>query len=357
MRTKAENIEMIKQFSNANGVSGFEDEVVALAQKYAPQNSVVEEDHLRNTYIYQNNQTKKKPVVLIDAHSDEVGFIIQAIKPNGTMVFLPLGGWVPDTIPASKVRVKNAEGKYISGIVAAKPPHFMKDREHPESLSMQEMVIDVGATSREEVIEQLHIHIGAPVVPDVTCTYDETRDLFLGKAFDCRIGCACVMETLAHIQNDDIEVIGTLSAQEEVGERGMNLVTKTIHPDIAICFEGCPADDTFQEDWMIQTALRKGPMLRHFDKSMITNPRFQRYALDLAKTLDIPCQESVRSGGGTNGAMLHVSNHGTPTIIIGVPVRYIHSHHGFTTYQDFENSVKLAYEIVNRLNQIQIDMF
>ena len=55
--------------------------------------------------------------------------------------------------------------------------------------------------------------------------------------------------------------------------------------------------------------------------------------------------------------MLHVSNHGTPTIIIGVPVRYIHSHHGFTTYQDFENSVKLAYEIMNRLNQSQIDAF
>ena len=58
----------------------------------------------------------------------------------------------------------------------------------------------------------------------------------------------CVCDgNISHIQNDDVEVIGTLSAQEEVGERGMDLVTKTIHPDIAICFEGCPADDTFQE--------------------------------------------------------------------------------------------------------------
>ena len=64
--------------------------------------------------------------------------------------------------------------------------------------------------------------------------------------------------------------------------------------------------DSFQEDWMIQTALRKGPMLRHFDKSMITNPRFQRYALDLAKTLDIPCQESVRSGGAVSYTHLDV---------------------------------------------------
>ena len=78
---------------------------------------------------------------------------------------------------------------------------------------MQEMVIDVGATSKEEVINQLHIHIGAPVVPDVSCTYEEERDLFYGKAFDCRIGCACVMETLAISKMMMLEVIGTISAQ------------------------------------------------------------------------------------------------------------------------------------------------
>ena len=59
MRTKAENIEMIKQFSNANGVSGFEDEVVSLAKKYAPQNSVVKEDHLRNTHLSNKTNTEK----------------------------------------------------------------------------------------------------------------------------------------------------------------------------------------------------------------------------------------------------------------------------------------------------------
>lgn len=357
MRTRKQNIEMIQRFSNAFGVSGFEDVVVALGKEYCDDRYLTEEDHLRNLYCRQKDRKTGKPLILVDAHSDEVGFIIQAIKPNGTMTFLPLGGWVPDTIPASKVRVKNRDGKDISGIVATKPPHFMKDREHPEALSLGEMVIDVGASSKEEVLEKLHIGIGAPVVPEVTCTYDENRDLFLGKAFDCRIGCAAVMETLAHVNTEQVNVIGTLSAQEEVGERGMNLVAKTIHPDLAICFEGCPADDTFQEDWMIQTALRKGPMLRHFDRSMITNPRFQRYALDLAKQLKLPCQESVRSGGGTNGAMLHVANNGTPTIIIGVPVRYIHSHHGFTTYEDFQNSVKLAYEIINRIDQNQIACF
>lgn len=354
-----ETIEMIKKFSNANGVSGFEDEVLEVARAYASNEYEIKEDHIRNLYFHRKSNTENKPSILLDAHSDEVGFIVQAIKPNGTMTFLPLGGWVPDTIPASKVRVRNREGKYISGIIAAKPPHFMANRDKPESLSIDQMVLDIGACSKEEVINDYHIRIGAPIVPDVECTYDEEKDLFIGKAFDCRIGCAAVMETMKRLENEnlDMNVLGTLSAQEEVGERGMELVAKTIHPDIAIVFEGCPADDTFQESWLIQSAIRKGPMLRHFDKSMITNPRYQQYALDLAEQLNIPCQESVRSGGGTNGKMLHVSNNGTPSIVIGVPVRYIHSHHGFTTYEDFDNAVKLAVAIVKDLNADKIANF
>lgn len=352
-------IEMIKKFSNANGVSGFEDEVLEVARSYASDEYEIKEDHIRNLYFERKNNTDDKPSILLDAHSDEVGFIVQAIKPNGTMTFLPLGGWVPDTIPASKVRVRNRDGNYISGIIASKPPHFMANRDKPESLSIDQMVLDIGACSKEEVINDYKIRIGAPIVPDVQCTYDEDKGLFIGKAFDCRIGCAAVMETMKRLENEnlDMNVLGTLSSQEEVGERGMDLITKTIHPDIAIVFEGCPADDTFQESWLIQSALRKGPMLRHFDKSMITNPRYQKFALDLAEELNIPCQESVRSGGGTNGKMLHVSNHGTPAIVIGVPVRYIHSHHGFTTYEDFDNAVKLAVAIVKKLNANIIEQF
>lgn len=346
-------IKMIKAFSNANGASGFEDEVVELAKSYVSDAYSFKEDHLRNVYMNKKDNTGTKPLFLLDAHSDEVGLIVQAIADNGTIAFLPLGGWVASSLPSSKVRVLNKEGKYIPGIVAAKPPHFMSDKDKNAALSISDMVLDIGATNKEEVLNVFKIGIGAPIVPDVNCEYDEDKDLFIGKAFDCRIGCAAVMATLKELENEnlDVDVCATLSSQEEVGERGMSLVTKTIHPDIAIVFEGCPADDTFQPNWMVQSALRKGPMLRHFDRSMITNPRFQRFALDLANEKEIPVQESVRSGGGTNGAMLHVANNGTPAIVIGIPVRYIHSHHGFCTYEDFDHAVKLAVEIVKTMNE------
>ena len=354
-----QKIEMIKNLSNVNGVSGFEDEVVALAKTYVSDAYNTREDHLRNLYITKKDNSGNKPLFLLDAHSDEVGLIVQAILENGCLAFLPLGGWVASSLPTSKVRVCNKEGKYISGIIASKPPHFMSDKEKNAGLSISDMVIDIGATSKEEVISLFKIGIGAPVVPDVDCFYDEEKDLFLGKAFDCRIGCAALLATLEELEKEalDVDVIATLSSQEEVGERGMALVTKTIQPDIAIVFEGCPADDTFQPAYMIQSALRQGPMLRHFDRSMITNPYYQRYALDLANEKGIPVQESVRSGGGTNGAMLHVANQGTPTIVIGIPVRYIHSHHGFCTYEDFDHAVKLAVEIIKDMNQERLDTF
>jgi putative aminopeptidase FrvX len=108
---------------------------------------------------------------------------------------------------------------------------------------------------------------------------------------------------------------------------------------------------------MVQTAIKKGPMLRHIDARMITNPRFQRYALNLAKEHGIPVQEAVRSGGSTNGASIHLSGNGVPTIVIGIPVRYAHTHYGISAYADFENGVKLACEILRNMNADVIASF
>ena len=63
------------------------------------------------------------------------------------------------------------------------------------------------------------------------------------------------------------------------------------------------------------------------------------------------------TGGGTNGGPIHTSNGGVPVIVIGVPVRYIHSHYGFACVADYKNSIKLAVEIIKRLNDEQIKKF
>lgn len=356
-----DSLKLIEALSNAYGTSGFEDQVVEIAENYACDENLgaARHDCNLNVYIDAEKNSGRRPVVMLDAHSDEVGFMVRAIKPNGTLCFLNLGSWTPYSVPAHKVKVQTYDGNWVSGIVASTPAHFVAGTAKNTCPDITEMVIDIGATSKEEAERFFGIQMGAPIVPDVTFEYNAETDVMLGKAFDDRLGCAAVLETMKELKRADlnVDVIGVLSSQEEIGQRGAATVSGVVKPDLAICFEGCPADDTFAADYLIQTAMKKGPMLRHFDRSMITNPRFQRFALELAKELDIPVQESVRMVGGTNGGPIHTSNGGVPVIVIGVPVRYSHSHHGLASMEDYRNAVKLATEIVKRLDEETIKSF
>lgn len=352
MGIKLKNIERIIKFSNAPGVSGFEDDVVELIKEEVKSFATCERDSLNNAYVETCKKDPSKPTVMLDAHSDEVGFMVKDIRPNGLIDFINIGGWVTTNIPAHKVKILNKDGKYISGIIANKPPHFLSAEERAKPLDVSQLGIDVGASSKSEVIEKYGIRIAAPVSPDVDCTYDEEHDRIVGKAFDNRLGCAAVLDTIEEMagENLNVNLVGAIASQEEVGVRGAVLTSRRVKPDIAIVFEGCPADDTVVEPYQIQTAVDKGPMLRHIDARMITNPRFQRFSLDLAEKLNIPVQEAVRAAGGTNGSSIHLSESGVPCIVVGIPVRYAHTHYGISSYKDYRNALDLAKEIIRKLD-------
>ena len=356
---KQTTLQMIAAISNANGVSGLEDDVVAAIRPYAEQVGETKVDRMRNVFIRRKENTGSRPVVQLDAHSDEVGFMVQAICPNGTLRIIPIGGWVSHNIPAHKVWVRNRYGKYIPGLTASKPPHFMTEQERKAPLDIKDITVDVGAVSREEAIEVYGIRIGEPVAPDVTFTYAEDTDLMVGKSFDCRLGCAAILKTMHELAGQElaVDIVGACASQEEVGVRGATVTAQEIQPDLAIAFAGCPADDTCVEPYMVQTAIKRGPMLRHIDARMITNPRYQRYALDLAEKLGIPVQDAVRAAGSTNGAAIHLTGRGVPVIVIGVPVRYAHTHYGVSAYAVFDNAVKLACEILKRADADLIESF
>ena len=347
--------DLIKNLSNAFGVSGYENEVSDIATKYLEEIANIRKDKIGNLYISEkkrNVQNDQPLKILLDAHLDEVGFVVQAIHDNGMIDFLPVGGWDVHNVPAHTVIIKTHTGSKIKGITASIPPHFMTEEQKKAPLSFDKLVIDVGTSSKKET-ESLGIEIGNPIVPDVE--FEALNDhLFLGKAFDCRIGCACLLETYRtyseNLNNNQIALQAVLSSQEEVGERGSTVAAQQIDADIAIVFEGCPADDTFTPKYKIQSAMGKGPMLRHHDVSMITHPGFQRFAIELAKEYNLPLQRSVRKGGGTNGAAYSMSKNGIPCIVIGIPVRYAHSHYCFTDYRDYQNAKALALKIIEILN-------
>ena len=358
-----EVVRLLERLSNAKGPSGFEDEVIDVVRDFCDGWATVEENTLRDGLIVPNgvglDGDRARPRVMMDAHGDEVGGMVRTIRANGTMGFVTLGRFPEGALCGQDVLVRNARGEWLHGTIGVKPPHFTSAAEKAAHV-LPEMILDVGATSAEEARERFFLRIGEPFVVATQFTFDAERGIAVGKAFDCRAGVAAMLIALRELASRDdlsVDVVASVSAQEEVGERGVAAAARMLDPDVAYMFEGCPADDTCVEAYMVQTAIKKGPMLRHVDARMITNPRYQRYALALAGELGIPVQDAVRSGGSTNGANIHLSGKGVPTIVIGVPVRYAHTHYGISAYADYENGVKLAVEIIKRLNADVIGSF
>ncbi|MDD4572940.1 MAG: M42 family peptidase [Sphaerochaeta sp.] len=345
-------ISRIKRICDANGISGFEDEVLLAIREEASSLGTFTEDSMRNLYLAYAGNKGNRPVIQLDAHTDEVGFMVKCIREDGMLEFIPIGGWVTSNIPAHRVRVQNSDGLYIPGLIGSKPPHYMSESERKAAPEVSSMIIDIGSFSHEETVNKYKIRVASPVVPEASCEYNEDNGLLMGKAFDCRLGCTSIIDTLEALQGErlNVDLVAGFASQEEVGCRGSIITARTIDPDVAICFEGVPADDTFLPSYQRQTAVGKGPMLRHIDSKTIINPRFQRFALDIARQCDIPVQEAVRTGGPTNASQIHLAHRGIPTIVIGVPVRYAHTHWGISSLIDVQNAVKLGVEIIKALD-------
>lgn len=345
-----EFLQLIEKLSNARGMSGFEDEVIEIAREYAKDFATFKEDSMRNLYIFPKGNRGNRPLVMLDAHADEVGFMVHAIKPDGTLRFVNLGTWNEKALSSSRVQIKTDNG-YIPGVISAVPPHFLSEAQRASAVTYEALSIDIGATSAGEALA-LGVKVGAPVVPLTPFEYDKSRGQLYGKAFDDRLGVAVVLETLRRLSGEETEVdlVGVISSQEEVGMRGIKAVMANIKPQAAICFEGCPADDTFTPDYLVQDRLRGGVMIRHMDSTVICTPRFVSFTEKVAKEKGIKVQMAVRTGGGNNGAYVVYANGGTPVIVAGVPVRYIHTFHCFAAIEDVEANVDLGVALCKELN-------
>lgn len=352
------NLDIIRDLSNAFGPSGFEEEVVKVVQKYC-EGLNVRNDAMHNVYATMPDAKGNRPVLMLDAHTDECGFMVQNIEDNGLLSIITLGGFHLTSLPAHTVIIRNSRGEKIRGIITSKPVHFLTAAQKADnSLSIEELRVDVGACSRREVEEEYGIQLGDPMMPEVAFSYDEAHEICMGKAFDNRLGCMCIIETMQALKGETdklaVDVTGAFAAQEEVGMRGATVTAQQVCPDLAIVFEGSPADDFYFRAGVAQGCLRGGVQIRHMDNSYISNPAFIEYAHEIGKKYGIKYQGTVRRGGSTNAGKISLTGKAVPVLVLGIPSRYVHSHYNFCAKEDIEATIRMAVEVIRGLDEENI---
>ena len=348
MRTKA--VSLLQELTDAHAVPGHEDEVRAIFVDELAECGELSTD--RNGSVFCETDGEG-PRVLVAGHMDEVGFLVQGITQDGFLQFVPVGGWWEHNLLSQRVEVLTRSGEKILGVVASRPPHFIPQSERRQVVGIDQMFIDVGADSRRHAVEELGISLGDPIAPYSSFTPMAREDYFMAKAFDNRVGMAGVIQAGQFLSEssrpNQLVLCGTV--QEEVGLRGAKTAAAFANPDVAIVLEGPPADDTpgfSRAD--CQGRLGGGVQIRMFDPTAIANPRLARLAIDVARAGGIPHQITVRRSGGTDAGSFHLANYGIPSIVLGVPARYIHSHNSIIDLNDYLHMVTLVIALVRRLD-------
>lgn len=347
---------LIRELSDAFGPPGFEEPVVEVIRRRFPE-FTIRQDAMNNTLIPHPGNQGNRPLIQLDAHLDEVGFMVQSIRANGTIAIQAMGGWVASSLPSQPFRIRTRDGRMVRGVIVSKPPHFKTAEEKAnETVRLEELLLDVGATCRADVVDILGIAPGDPIAPEVTCQIDPATGVIAGKAFDNRLGCVAILEIMKRLRDEKlpVDVVAALAAQEEVGMRGAAVTAQELKPDFALVFEGSPADDLYFDESTRQCALKQGAQIRHLDASYISHPGFIAFAQDLADHNEIPTQHAVRRGGSTNAGRISLTGKAVPCLVLGIPSRFIHTHHNYAALEDLEAVIRLACEVLKHFNTEEI---
>lgn len=342
--------QLFRDLTETPGVPGFEEPVREVMRKYLHGLGDPIGDRLGSVGARKRG-ADDEPKILFAGHLDEIGFLLTRITDEGFLKFQTLGGWWSQVMLAQRVQVWTRGGP-ILGVLGSKPPHILGDEERKKALEHKDIYIDVGARSREDA-DRMGLRPGDPIVPVSQYTVMADEKLLMAKAWDNRYGCAAVVEILRALRDEahPNTVYGVATVQEEVGLRGAQTIANVVAPDIGVALDtGIGGDVPGIKPDEAQAKLGKGPVILLYDGSMIPHVRLRDLVVDVAEREGIPFQFDHIARGGTDAGRFHLFGHGVPSIVIGAPCRYIHSHNAIMHRDDFENSVRLCVAVAKRLD-------
>lgn len=340
---------LLKEFTEAAGAPGAEQEVFALMREHLAPIAEVDRDRL-GSLIARLARGLDAPRIMLAAHMDEVALMVSHF--TGAFVrFNTLGGWWPPRLVGMPVRIRTRSGDVV-GVVASKSPFVMEKDERDKPLRAKELFIDVGLPAKGRP-QSLHIRPGDPVVPVFPFTVLAGGGAYLAKAWDNRIGCAVIVEAMRALSRGKVAccVYGVGTVQEEVGIRGAVTSGHSVAPDVCIVIDVNIAQDIPGAPEESPEALGAGASICVYDATLIPNTKLRDLVAGIADRAKIRYHFSAVPFGGTDGGRIHLNAAGVPTLVIGIPARYIHSAAGIVHRRDFDSAVKLVTAAVRALDR------
>ncbi|HLJ59602.1 MAG TPA: M42 family metallopeptidase [bacterium] len=347
-----ETLALLESLSNTFGVAGFEDDVRdVLRPLVTPLADETRTDPLGNLIAVRRGRTAR--VLMLDAHMDEIGFIINHVEDTGFLRFATIGGWDARILPAQAVTIRARSGTLHRGVIGALPPHLLSADERTKPLPIEALFIDIGADSAVEVADR-GIRIGDPGT--LAYPFETLGDgSVLGKAFDDRVGCVVMLKTLEALagRTPEMTVACNFAVAEEIGLRGARTAAYQLDPVIALALEGTVAADVPGVSGARQvTRLGRGPAISVADNSIIVRPQFVRALERMAEARGIPYQLKTPLFGGTDAGAIHLSRGGVLAGGISVPCRYIHTPLSLLRLGDVEGAIRLVTAFVEEAHTL-----
>jgi tetrahedral aminopeptidase len=323
---------LMKRLTEAYGPSGHEEQIRDIIR--AEVESLADEvrvDTLGNLMAIKKGSGGGKRVML-SAHMDEIGLIISYVDEKGFLRAQPIGG--VDLTALVGGRVVFADGAV--GVIAP------EDRQaYKKDADLAKLYIDIGATSYEEARDRLGQAVG------FARPFADLGKRVVAKAFDDRIGCVVLIETLRALQDTPHEVYFVFSVQEEVGLRGARTGAYGLDPEIGIAVDITAAADTPEAPKMAMK-LGAGPCIKVKDSGMLAHPGVKNLLIETAEAHKIPYQLEVLERGTTDAAVIQLARSGVPAGCVSIACRYYHTPSEVVDLDDVENTVRLLVALLER---------
>lgn len=339
------NKQMLAELCAIDGVSGHEKAVREYVLARLNESTVpmeVHTDNMGNVIVHLIGKEKANKVVQLDAHMDEVGFIITGITEDGFLRFDTVGGIDSRALFGHRVRIGAQKG-----VIGGKAFHQCSADDTKKVPSADSLTIDIGAENKEAAEKLVKIGDCGTFDNDLTWIGE---DHFLGKAVDDRVGCMLLLELAKEQPQRDIWL--SFSVQEEIGLRGAGIATEAIRPDYAVAIDATTAADVAgnSPDQSV-CFVGKGAVVSFADRATLYDPELYQRIRKLADEKGIPTQTKTTVAGGNNAGAMQGRHTGVKMTAVSLPCRYIHSSACMGKVQDVQAMYDLLKLLAEELTQ------